>query len=366
MEVFHSTRDHILVDFAVPHAEGPHGGCHSDREPEADSRQLVCDWAGHTHETIAKAFLMRTDLDHLPSAKRRDLERVLQILFEEFDDAHGSPTSEKRKLGRILKVILYGSHARGGWVDEPHTAKGYQSDFDLLVIVNQKELTDRVAYWEKAEARLIRELSITKTLHTPVNFIVHSLQEVNDGLAHGRYFFMDVARDGIALYEADPTPLLEPKPKTPGQALEMAKEYFEEWYPSALRAHVNFGDDLKRGWNKDAAFMLHQATERLYHCALLVLTFYTPHVHNLAFLRTQAERLDRRLCDIWPSGTRHERAIFGKLKDAYVKARYSKHYRISEEELTWLGERVEELGQAVHAICTERLGKLTAEAEASR
>ena len=33
--------------------------------------------------------------------------------------------------------------------------------------------------------------------------------------------------------------------------------------------------------------------------------------------------------------------MFEKLKEAYVKARYSKHYRISEEELTWLGEQVE-------------------------
>jgi predicted nucleotidyltransferase/HEPN domain-containing protein len=301
---------------------------------------------------------MRTELDHLPPAKQRDLERVIQILFEEFEDAHGTPTGEKRKLGRILKVILYGSFARGGWVDEPHTAKGYQSDFDLLVIVNQKELTDRVAYWEKAEARLIRELSITKTLHTPVNFIVHSLQEVNDGLAHGRYFFMDIARDGIALYEEDAAPLHEPKPKTPAQAYEMAKEYFEEWYPTAASFRRNAGYAERDGDFKLGAFLLHQATERLYHCVLLVLTFYTPHVHNLAFLRTQAERLDRRLCDIWPTGNRRERAMFEKLKDAYVKARYSKHYRITEEELAWLGTQVEELGRVVHTVCTERLAAL--------
>ena len=30
--------------------------------------------------------------------------------------------------------------------------------------------------------------------------------------------------------------------------------------------------------------------------------------------------------------------MFEKLKDAYVKARYSKHYRISDEELAWLGD----------------------------
>ena len=301
---------------------------------------------------------MRTDLEHLPPAKRRDLERVLQILFEEFEDARGSPTSEKRRLGRILKVILYGSFARGGWVDEPHTAKGYQSDFDLLVIVNQKELTDRVAYWEKAEARLIRELSLTKTLHTPVNFIVHSLQEVNDGLAHGRYFFMDVARDGIVLYQIDQTPLHEPKPKTPAQAYEMAMEYFEEWFPSAGRFKSAAKHLLAERAFKEAAFNLHQAAERLYHCVLLVRTFYTPHVHNLAFLRTQAERFDYRLFNVWPRDTRAERATFEKLKDAYVKARYSKHYTISQEELEWLLDRVDELGQAVHAVAIKRLDEL--------
>ncbi|MCP3733223.1 nucleotidyltransferase [Sphingomonas sp. MG17] len=218
---------------------------------------------------------MRTDIDHLPPAKQRDLERVLQILFEEFDDARGNPTGDRR-LGRILKVILYGSYARGGWVDEPHTAKGYQSDFDLLVIVNQKELTDRVAYWQRAEERLMLELGVTKTLRTPVNFIVHSLQEVNDGLAHGRYFFMDIARDGIALYQADDTELHQPKPKAPAQALALAHEYFEEWFPASAGMLETSKFSAQQGRLKDAAFLMHQATERLYHCVLLVLTFYTP------------------------------------------------------------------------------------------
>ena len=70
------------------------------------------------------------------------------------------------------------------------------------------------------------------------------------------------------------------------------------------------------------------------------------------------ERIDRRLAYVWPMDTRRERAMFEKLKEAYVKARYSKHYRISAEELTWLGERVEELGRVVHAVCSERIQML--------
>jgi predicted nucleotidyltransferase/HEPN domain-containing protein len=301
---------------------------------------------------------MRTSLDHLPPAKQRELERVVQILFEEFGDAIAIATSDWKKQARILKVILYGSYARGGWVDEPHTAKGYQSDFDLLVIVNSDKLTDRVEFWSSAEDRLNRELAITKTLRTPVNFIVHTLQEVNDGLAHGRYFFMDLARDGIALYESDPSELHQPKPKTPPQALAMAQEYFGDWFPTAAGFKRNAGYAERDGDLKLAAFLLHQTAERLYHCVLLVCTFYTPHVHNLGFLRTQAERIDPRLVDAWPRDQRGDRSRFEKLKEAYVKARYSKHYRISAEELAWLGERVEVLGQAVQVICEERISAL--------
>ncbi|MCD1589922.1 MAG: HEPN domain-containing protein [Qipengyuania citrea] len=305
---------------------------------------------------------MRNDLDHLPPQKQRELERVVQLIFEEFDDAFALAKHEWKKAGRILKVILYGSYARGTWVDEPHTAKGYQSDYDLLIIVNDSRLTDRVKYWSNLDERLMREYGVTKTLKTPVNFIVHTLQDVNDGLAHGRYFFMDVKQDGVALYQSDDTELHTPKPKTPDQALCMAQEYFDEWYRTGGEFFDNYKFNRDQGRNNNAAFQLHQASERLYHCVLLVCTFYTPHVHNLGFLRTQAERIDPRLTYVWPRETKRDRARFEKLKEAYVKARYSKHYRITKDELEWLGEQVEELGRVVHEVCIERLEKLKADA----
>ena len=296
---------------------------------------------------------MRTDFDHLPATKQRELDHVIQLLFEEFDGAHVEATG-RRKKGKIVKIILYGSHARGGWVDEPHTAKGYRSDFDLLIIVSQKELADRAAYWTRADERLIEEM-IAGRLRTPVNFIVHSLQQVNDGLAQGRFFFMDIVREGIAIYEADDRELSKPMPKTPQANLQMAREYFDEWLPSS-EGRVRLAKyAVEQGLLKHAAFEFHQAVEGLYNCVLLVCTFYTPHNHNILFLRTHAERLDFRLIEAWPRELRKERALFEKLKEAYVKARYSKHYRISIEELDWLAERIEELGRIVHAVCMERI-----------
>ena len=142
----------------------------------------------------------------------------------------------------------------------------------------------------------------------------------------------------------------------------MAREYYEEWLPTATQRLELAKLARERGFLKPGAFDLHQTSEFLYHCALLVVTFHTPHIHNLAFLRTQVERLDPRLQAVWPSENRKQRGMFEKLKEAYVKARYSKHYRISEEELDWLAARVEELARVVKAICLERIEQLEATA----
>jgi predicted nucleotidyltransferase len=85
---------------------------------------------------------MRSDLDHLPDRKRRDLERVVEILFAGFEEATGRATQKWKKQGRILKVILYGSYARGDWVDDP--VGGYQSDYDILVVVSDVSSPHRV------------------------------------------------------------------------------------------------------------------------------------------------------------------------------------------------------------------------------
>jgi hypothetical protein len=101
--------------------------------------------------------------------------------------------------------------------------------------------------------------------------------------------------------------------------------------------------------------MLHQATERAYHCALLTLTLYSPKSHRIKVLRSQAEGVDNRLIAAWPRDSRFSRRCFELLSRAYVEARYSAKYAITTEELTWLAERVKALQDLVEAICRERL-----------
>ena len=109
------------------------------------------------------------------------------------------------------------------------------------------------------------------------------------------------------------------------------------------------------GMNNKAAFLLHQASEHFYHCAMLVLTLYSPKSHKLNFLRGRAEEIAPALIAAWPRDDKFGRRCFELLRQAYVNARYSPHYVITDEELAWLGERVAMLQTLVKQVCRERL-----------
>ncbi|ULJ76509.1 nucleotidyltransferase and HEPN domain-containing protein [Rhizobium gallicum] len=296
---------------------------------------------------------MRSSLEHLPEEKQRELARVVAIIHEEFADALSGTSAAFKKRGRILKIILFGSYCRGTWVDEPHTMKGYRSDYDILVLVNSKQLAEP-QYWDKATDRLMWE----KDVKTPVGLIVHGVREVNNFLADGQYFFVDILREGIVLYELDDRPLAEPRKLSAVDAYRVAKEHFENKFPTTLSFLDTTQYLLKKGQLGHAAFELHQAVEAAYSCLLLTLTNYSPPSHNLKFLRGLAEDQDRRLIDAWPRDQHRYTAWYNILNEAYVKARYSKHFEITEDALGWLLERTEHLHQTVAAICNDYLAEL--------
>jgi uncharacterized protein len=49
------------------------------------------------------------------------------------------------------------------------------------------------------------------------------------------------------------------------------------------------------------------------------------------------------------------RRAFELLREAYVNARYSPHYSISDEQLAWLGDRIAVLQGLVREVCERRL-----------
>jgi len=303
-------------------------------------------------EGFDAALTLTDHIEHLPDRKRRELARILEILFAEVERFQASKLSAKRNAGKILMVLLYGSYARGDWVED-HLS-GYRSDYDLLIVVNSKSFAEEQELWEGVEERLLKE-QIAHHIDTPVVPIIHTLADVNDQLSRGRPFFVDIARDGITLYEEPGHPLAQPKPLTAEEKRSEAARYFEEWFQLSTEALIGAELMFERDIWRDGAFMLHQATERAYHCALLTLTLYSPKSHRLKVLRSQAEGLDIRLVEAWPRDSRFSRRCFELLSRAYVEARYSSKYTISNEELGWLVEHVKGLQTLVETVCKERL-----------
>jgi uncharacterized protein len=302
------------------------------------------------------AALTLTDmLDHLPARKRRELACVLEILFDEVQTYQAHKFSDRKTSGKVLKVILYGSYARGDWVED--RASGYRSDYDLLIVVNHQHFAEEDDLWHALDERLI-QAQISRPILTPVVHIVHSLADVSDQLARGRPFFIDVIRDGKILYEAPGYLLTEARPLTSEAALEEAKRNFDQWFTASKEALKFAAFGISEGSFRDSAFMLHQATERAYSCVLLTLTLYSPKLHRLKILRSKAEGIDGRLIEAWPRDTRLARRRFELLSRAYVESHYSSQYEINLEELQWLITQVKILQQIVEHACCERLDQL--------
>jgi HEPN domain-containing protein/predicted nucleotidyltransferase len=290
---------------------------------------------------------MKTTLDHLPEQQQREIQTIVDLLRDEFKQVYSQRTSKAKRTGQILKIILFGSYANESWVSDP--VHGYLSDYDVLVVINNEKLVEDYRFWNRVEER------VQEAVTAPFSPIVHSLTYVNARLKEGHYFFKDIRQDGILLYDGNHKHLVTPGNLSPEEAKDIAEKHFKQWYESATRFHFNFEQNLEKGWNKEAAFLLHQSAERFLSCTLLVYTNYRPNTHNLKRLLALCVQQEPRFGTLFPKDTKYHRRCFELLKRAYVEARYSEHYEISEEELRWLGEQVAALQSLTETVCREKI-----------
>ncbi|QMV16372.1 HEPN domain-containing protein [Vibrio spartinae] len=290
---------------------------------------------------------MKTSLDHLPEYKQHELATISTILRDTLDDYLKGKTGSKSEF-RILKIILFGSHAKGNWVSDP--VNGYISDYDILVIVNKAALVEDYVVWLPAEEQINR-----KVKSAPLGLIVHDLQEVNERLQQGHYFFRDIREEGIELFAATPKPLTEPGDLTEQEKLEIARKHYDQWSHSAFRFFRNYEFSISEDDLINAAFMLHQVTERCLACTLLTCTNYLPKSHNIEKLSKLCAQIEPEFKTIFPLDNKFHRRSFRRLQRAYIEARYSEHYEITAEELAYLEGRVQQLRTLAERVCLARI-----------
>jgi uncharacterized protein len=276
---------------------------------------------------------MNTSLAHLPEAKQEKLTAMAAAI---------------REAAPAELLLLFGSHARGNWVEDPET--DYMSDFDLLVVVESPVVAEKDELWSEVERR-IRPLAAP----TPVTLIVHDIKFLNKEIRRGQYFFSEIVAEGVLLYTSKRFEIAKPKASTPEERKALAQEYFDYWFTSAGQFYTDFESNAVRGWNSKAAFELHQATERYYAAVLLVLTGYKPNSHDIEALGNQVSALHPDLHEPIPKTLPEDERLFKLLKKAYIEARYSRSYRITAEELAILGERVRALAGRIERTCREKI-----------
>ncbi|WP_395477170.1 nucleotidyltransferase and HEPN domain-containing protein [Rickettsia endosymbiont of Pantilius tunicatus] len=243
---------------------------------------------------------------------------------------------------KIAMIILYGSFARGDWVrDLPN---GYHSDTDILIILKKGKYKGHATLnlEDNIYKRLIKTGVINPKQIIPydsrISIILESIEEINRQLEKGRYFYTDIKKEGILLYDSGEYILSEAKDLPWSEMKEIAQDYFEQWFREGCGFLIDCKYPFERGELNKSAFYLHQATESFYNTILLVFSNYKPKLHDIKKLGSKAENYSSELLQVFPIATPGQKKCFELLKEAYVKARYDKNYKISKEQLLYLIE----------------------------
>ena len=172
---------------------------------------------------------MKTSLDQLPKplppAKLKELAIIKQLIVERFE-------KEDHDF-KLEKIILFGSYARGKWVEDSYVQDGttyeYKSDFDMLV-VTQQGISE--SHW----LALCIDENIDKhpAIRTEVNIIHHGIQFLNKKIEENYYFFTDIAQEGVLLYDSGRYQLATPGPMTPAAQGQQAEEELEYWLEKGM------------------------------------------------------------------------------------------------------------------------------------
>ena len=227
-------------------------------------------------------------------------------------------------LTNVRMIILYGSYARGKYViwDETYDERGvttyYQSDLDILVICDTRDAN-------KAE-RHAREVIVPKydtrmegKRHpAPPSIIVENPTTINRAIRRKHYFFYEIIKDGILLYNDGTFQIGKPEKLPYREIKQYAEEEYAECFPLA-EGFLRHGHLDKEEENyKLGSFELHQACERYYKTFTLVYSGIRPKSHELKVLGAMVRSCSREFANVFPTHTFEDNKAFDKLCRAYI------------------------------------------------
>lgn len=287
--------------------------------------------------------MKRRTLSHLPARKREEIYTAVKMIVE--------------KLPETQMIILFGSYARGDYTEYDYKIEfgiptTYMSDYDILVITQgaSEPYVDRKL--ENVDTKYFRKYEHS----TPLQLIHDDIKKVNQDISDGRFFYNEVKREGIMLYDNGNYKLVRRRKLRFDEIKQQAEEYYSENYENAqafLKGAYFYETEKVY---KLSSFNLHQACENLFKAIKLTFTLDCKKQHNLEKMLNIVRKYDRAgFLEVFPRQTAEEKRLFKLLKAAYIEARYNPKFIVTKEDIDALTPMVEKLLVLTKRLCEQRI-----------
>ncbi len=288
---------------------------------------------------------MKKSLKHLPQLKQDEITKIIATIRDNCKD--------------VEKIILFGSYARGDYKEKKDLAEdrksGHVSDYDVLVVTRDAITALDTNLWHD-----IGEKCRNLKLSADPRILTHDIEELNNKLSVGQYFYSDITEEGITIFDAGNFSFADRRNLSDEEIKKFQKEYFEHWFFDAKAFFENYEINKNKHLENPkylsiAAFNLHQSAEAAYKTILLVFTLYNPNEHFLAILGKECEEYFPELRSLFIRETEEEKERFKLLEYAYIGGRYDPKYIISKEALEILEKDVKKLLEITKRVCEGKI-----------
>ena len=287
---------------------------------------------------------MNASIAHLPEKNQEDLKIIVATILEE--------------VLNVEMIILFGSYARGNQVAfdrqmEYGISTSYRSDYDILVIASRiknepvfaKKLNGVGAIFKEKAKSDIRLEIVYKTVEKVVDF-----------LEKGDFFYSEIRREGIALYDTGSFILPEPRDLEMIELERQAKDFFQDFFHKGERFLKTAREfDYPDGEYKMDSFHLHQACESFFYAISLTFNQYKPKEHDIRMLIDFNKRYSQEIVKIFPRETAKNEHLFELLRASYVQSRYNKEFVLHKEDVEVLMKWIERFRDLTFDICERKL-----------
>jgi len=279
--------------------------------------------------------MKKTLPENIPEEKREELAEIKSLLLNKFK--------------KIEMIILFGSYARGDFTIERGLFEGKKSDFDILVVAKDKDTRKMVS--------LLPYDNFFDKLSTSVQLIAEQAEILNRNLKEKQFFFSDIVKEGVVLYDSGNCKLAKPKKLNQEERKKLTEENFENWFGQATTSFKYSNIAISEKDLRKAAFELQQTVEICYTTIEIVFTQYKSHEHDLLILRKRVDKFDERLFDIFSMKTTEEKDMFEHLNYAYIGGRYKseKEFPVTEQQLDYWQAETEKLLKLTEEICLSKI-----------